>query len=331
MEFFHKLFRQKTNQENVTRENVGHNHIKAVPSTINKVNQKQTDTVSSVVLTQLTPLLDASKKLSEAKRGRPTSGASDDQYEFEYSLWENNYKKVLRQVTEIIIDWEETRNIDLLVKALKDNNSEIRALAAEALGRIGDVNNFGSLSAALRDSDMSVKIAAAGALGQIGDVRAVEPLVSVILNYNDSRMEKVYIAAVNALMKIGDTNVVRYFAVALSNNDIKVRRAAAKALGNLGGDDAVDVLIKALADSDGDVRYNAIRSLGNIGNTRAVIPLIAALKDDVIYARAAAAEALGNIGDTRAVDPLGAALKEWDKYEIRHLTEALDKLHNQKK
>jgi HEAT repeat protein len=55
-----------------------------------------------------------------------------------------------------------------LIAALKDPAGEVRAAAAEALGKIGDGGAISALSQALLDQDSRVRAAAARALGEIG-------------------------------------------------------------------------------------------------------------------------------------------------------------------
>ena len=64
-----------------------------------------------------------------------------------------------------------------LIKALRDEDVEVRWNAAAALGKIGDRRAVKPLIKALKDDDIIVRLFAAGALGDIGDERAVESLI----------------------------------------------------------------------------------------------------------------------------------------------------------
>lgn len=100
-------------------------------------------------------------------------------------------------------DWDELLSrgeavVEPLARALKDKEYRARAIAAEALGKIGDVRAIAPLTAALKDSEYKVRAIAVEALGKIGDVRAIEPLTVAL---NDSEY-KVRLAAEEALERI---------------------------------------------------------------------------------------------------------------------------------
>jgi len=107
---------------------------------------------------------------------------------------------------------------------------EVRAKAAEALGKIGDKRAIEPLIAALRDKDDRVQQAAAEALGKIADERAVEPLIAALKGEN-SRIRKV---AAETLGKIGNKWAIRPLVEALKDEKVEVRKSAAKALENIG-------------------------------------------------------------------------------------------------
>ena len=198
-----------------------------------------------------------------------------------------------------------------LIAALKDENSDVRKAAAEALGKIGDARAVEPLIAALKDRYSDVRQAASEALGKIG-APAVEPLIAALKD------KDVRASATEALVKIGAPAVEPLIA-ALKDENKNVRQAAAAMLVRLGwqpgrdeaagwywmvkgdwhncvalGSPAVKPLIAALKDAGWSVREAAAKALGEIKDPRAVEPLIAALKDESSSVRRAAAEALGD-------------------------------------
>ncbi len=86
-----------------------------------------------------------------------------------------------------------------LIKALKNDNWQVRWHAAEALGGIGDENAVDSLAKSLDDENPLVKKTAATSLGNIGNVNAVKFLKKAL---NDDDVE-VQDAVLAALDKIG--------------------------------------------------------------------------------------------------------------------------------
>ena len=87
------------------------------------------------------------------------------------------------------------RDVEGLIRALKDSDEGVRREAAKALGEIGDSRAVEPLIEALKDRNEDVQKNAAYALGEIGDSRAVEPLIEAL------RYGKGW--AVKALKKIG--------------------------------------------------------------------------------------------------------------------------------
>jgi HEAT repeat protein len=74
---------------------------------------------------------------------------------------------------------QDAKDIEELVAALRNEDGDIRAMAAQELGIQGNRQAVGPLLAALNDPHSSlVRCNAAEALGKIGDVRAVEPLIA---------------------------------------------------------------------------------------------------------------------------------------------------------
>ena len=66
------------------------------------------------------------------------------------------------------------RDVEGLIRALKDSDWLVRARAAEALGKIGDSRAVEPLIEALDDVNVIVQIYAAEALHKIGNERANE-------------------------------------------------------------------------------------------------------------------------------------------------------------
>jgi HEAT repeats len=127
--------------------------------------------------------------------------------------------------------------LQALGEALRDADSEVRRLAADAHERFG-ATAVPALVAALKDTDAGVRCRAAEALGRIGPAAA---------------------EAAPALV------------AALKDTDAGVRCRAAEALGRIGpaGAEAVPGLIGALNDSDALVRRCAADALAELRPSRA--------------------------------------------------------------
>ena len=240
------------------------------------------------------------------------------------------------------------KNVKGLIKALSyRKNIDERKAAAEALGTIGDSRAVETLITALKDEDRRVHGAAAKALGETGDLRAVEPLIPD-LKHKDWYVRKVTASAlgqlgwkpdngeIRAWYWIAQSNweeavalgspVVEPLIVALKDSYWLIREGAAEALRQLGwkpdrgengawywiakrnwdmasnhGSAAVEPLITVLG-LRGDIYRGAVKALGKIGDPRAVEPLIAAFNANRMDDRVEAAKALGRIDDPRVVD-----------------------------
>lgn len=134
--------------------------------------------------------------------------------------------------------------IELLIKALKDENIEIRQRAANALGFLGDQRATEPLIEALNDTTI-IRSNAAAALGKIGDERAVIPLIEVLIDED----ETVQLNVMGALEKIGEPAVESLIEV-LKNESSKVRNIVVDTLIKIGDVRAVEPLIEILNKYD---------------------------------------------------------------------------------
>ena len=269
-----------------------------------------------------------------------------------------------------IMSMEEKRDIQGLIRALKNEDYLVRKDAAIALKKVGDETAVKSLIESMKyekwQDDYTVLIAvrenSAEALGIIGDKRAIQPLIGTLIEdsdeevrwkaaaalgkLNDESAVDALIAALNdkswavrrnatiALGDIGDEKGYEPLLSSINDKDWHVRKYAAIALGKIGDERAIDPLVKALNDEDSDVRWKSILALGKIG-TPAVKPLLNAFETDEWQVRGRVAEVLGNIGDERAVEPLIFSLhnkkyKNQNKYVRGRIVEALGKIGDER-
>ncbi len=153
--------------------------------------------------------------------------------------------------------------------------SELRAAAAVALGRIGDVMAAKPLGEALKDPIPDVRYAAALALGRVP----------------------------------ADGGATRLSNTLRTDPSWWVRYAAAIALGRTRKAFAATVLKERLIiEPQWQVRLQIVRSLQDIGGVRAVEAVTLALRDGDAGVRSAAALALAEIGGDQQISPLHEAL-----------------------
>jgi HEAT repeat protein len=92
--------------------------------------------------------------------------------------------KIFKTAVKTVSLLEKNRDVEGLIKALKDEDLVVRRGAASALGKIRDARAVEPLIQALKDKDSSVRWGAAVALGRIGDARATEPLNQALKDEN---------------------------------------------------------------------------------------------------------------------------------------------------
>jgi HEAT repeat protein len=186
---------------------------------------------------------------------------------------------------------EQARGVEVLIKDLNDENSTVRALAAESLGDYNDSNVIDPLIQAFEDRDPNVQLKASSALVKIGKP-TVYPLIHA-LKYKTNIVREI---AASTLGKIDDSSVVDQLTLSLDDSDSNVREEAAYSLGELKDPRAVEPLIKSLKDKDCSVRAEAAWALGEIGDPTAIEPLVQASSDEACWVQSSVSRALGKLG-----------------------------------
>ncbi|MBU0599589.1 HEAT repeat domain-containing protein, partial [bacterium] len=140
-----------------------------------------------------------------------------------------------------VAGYSQTDRVDELIQKLKDGDSGVRWIAAEALGEIKDIRAIKPLILALKDEYLGVQMSAAGALVMIG-TPAVEPLITTLKDKNsDVRM-----FAAEALGEIKDTRAVKPLLAALKAKDLAVVTGAHSFFIRRGEQKSIPILIDAL-------------------------------------------------------------------------------------
>jgi HEAT repeat protein len=179
------------------------------------------------------------------------------------------------------------------------------------------------------DGTWSIRADAAKALGKIGDVRAVEPLIQAMKRNGHIRARS---SAAYALDELGfqpknDEEKAYYLMASNSWGDLV----------NV-GEPAVKPLIETLESiHENTTQWGVAKALGEIGDSMAVQPLTQILMkesrkgemgEEILQKRAV--EALGKIGDARAVEPLTQALKNVYPDVRQEAAKALEKIQAKK-
>jgi HEAT repeat protein len=211
----------------------------------------------------------------------------------------------------------------VIVPALRDPDSEVRAAAAEALARSGR-QAIAPMIELLGSAEPADQARAARVLAKMGvESKAAVPALVRVLGVSDDGVQQ---AALDALASIGPAASA---AVAPISRMLGARPSLAKrttliyALGEIGppSKPAVPLITEALRDQrDRDLNEVAADALGKIGPgaASAVPALIVALRSDNVRLPTRATVALGNIGaEAKAAIPALVEAMEREEQEYK--------------
>jgi HEAT repeat protein/predicted Ser/Thr protein kinase len=206
---------------------------------------------------------------------------------------------------------------------LRDEDSEVRWRAAEALGDLRAREAVGDLVRALRDPDGVVARRAAEALADLGAGEAASEGVA-LLESPDAAVRR---RASRLLGKLKARESAPAIVRLLESEDSGVRESAAATLGLLGAPEAIPALLKRFEDEDTDVREAAIGAIVELGARDAVPRILALLRDEDAAIREYAASALGKLAAQEAVPDLIRLAREDASAGVRAAAaQALDQL-----
>ena len=228
-----------------------------------------------------------------------------------------------------------------IAESIKDEEPEVRAAAAKALGVFHDEGAISPLIEAIKDRKPEVRSAAIVSLRQIGDSAAIDALVHALKDYHHAVRWRRRRVRLNALgwrpsnnfefilravasgqheeAAVHGAEAVEMLANALSDQTAPRRHAAAAALGKTADVRAVRPLETALSDEDSHVRVAAVEALSVLGHAQSSNALLNLLNDPDHLVRAATIEALGRMGDPRIVEHIGNSLIRDPSWDVRKL------------
>ncbi|MGB9928720.1 MAG: HEAT repeat domain-containing protein [Methanosarcina sp.] len=206
------------------------------------------------------------------------------------------------------------KDMNFCIRALDDENPEVRKVAAKVLGNIQNSKAEESLFKTLEDPSMEVRTIAVKALACTGSENSTDTLINQLEKMSEIDCEPSYqICIIEALGKLHNERAVEPLIKTLEDKNFQIRAAALHSLEILGGERVEEALITkldAVSDSNkihsthSEFQKQVIFTLGNVKSKKAVHVLIHKLEDKNPEIRKYAAESLGKIKDTQAVDPL---------------------------
>ena len=215
---------------------------------------------------------------------------------------------------------DDPRIVPFLIRALSDQDAEVRLLAVEVLGNTRAPRAVAPLVPLLRDGDRDICAAAIEALGRIGDPATLELLTGML-----QREKPLKLKTIEALRRLNVPEAVPALLPLLREQDAEVSGAAAEALGYLGDARAAESLLAAGQDAQSPIRAQAVAALGLLHEPRALPLLLSLLTSNEPVLRGNAIDALVRLADPRAVDGLLPLL---DSHDPRTRIQAMQALGN---
>lgn len=187
--------------------------------------------------------------------------------------------------------------------------SGVRSKAAEALGKVGGMENLPILLDALEDPSYLVRIQGAIALGTLGNEEGIDHLVRAFRDEHPT----VRRAAAESASKIDFSKAKEALKELLADESLEVRLTAAEQLVRASDRAGIPPLIELLGSEEAEIRARAAEHLGLLRDQSAAAALITALEDDERTVREEAANALSKVGDKSAIEALRQKLDDYDK------------------
>jgi HEAT repeat protein len=194
------------------------------------------------------------------------------------------------------------------LKALRDPDPAIAAMAARELGKARDAQAIDPLAAVLRDKKTvaTVRVAAAGALALFDDPRAREALKGALKDPDP------YVRQVAAwpFLRVVDPATNDLMLPLVKDPDAQVRNNAIDYLVKAREKRAVPAIVAMLADPEPRTRDSMLRALETIKDPASLPAVLASFADDTEYVRLSAIRVACGFGDPAVFEPLMGKLDD---------------------
>ena len=251
-------------------------------------------------------------------------------------------------INSIVDNSKRETAIDAVINALLDDNDEVRARAAWALGKIQNKNAIDSLIQSLNDDNYNVRKNSLRSLGELVAIDSIQDIVAklednhwevrneaaVVLDYlgwvpnNDKEIAYHFIAKGRweNVLNIESLPVELLFPF-LNDEDNEVQGYIAWILGEKRDSKAIQPLFDLFMTAKlHDVKEKVSAAIGRIGGKEAVELLQVALHDPNWFIRKCAATSLGLIKDKSAVEPLKRLTNDTNRFVSQSAREALKRI-----
>jgi HEAT repeat protein len=179
-----------------------------------------------------------------------------------------------------------------LIRLLKDENEEVRQMAASALERLDGMSNLPLILEHYKKGDKAIRLRSIYALGKLGTEECMPPLIHALDN---DKEEDVRAAAIRVLAEIKDPKTLPALILRLSDPSNTIQTMVAQALGNFRHRNLSHHLIPLLKRENKYLVMATLESLGKINAGDAVEEIIKLLDHTDPDVRKIAAKVLGEI------------------------------------
>jgi len=194
---------------------------------------------------------------------------------------------------------------------LSSPEPDIRRLAVETLGQLGDTNSIQAVESALGDSHWSVRVAALHVLGKLGGIKEIPQLLESI-NDPDNMVRK------HAILALGDIRSVSAIpSLVPLLADVEMSRHAFISLLKFGRQALPWLHRHMMRNYTVDIRVRLIDLIGKIGDRKSVDPLMELLDDPSPAIRLAAIDSLAFCFDGMLLKKLTSIRKNDGDDEVK--------------
>ena len=263
----------------------------------------EVDVPDSLTVTLCDAYLNCADKLAEA-------GQTDRAEQIYRGMFEGDYRTLVRAAAfGQLVELQQSEAIPVVIEMLDAEEPELRQAATQAVLDIEGKQATRRFARELPDLNPAAQAALLGVLAARGEKTGLTPVVNDLV---DSSHKAVRIAAIRALVPLGNAKSVDVVASALSA-DREVARAARDTLLNMQVRGVEKALIDQAKSASPGVRSRVIDILAERGISEAVPTLYSAAEDQASRVRRAAIQSLGTLGGPEDLSRLvGMLLKPVD-------------------
>ncbi len=237
-------------------------------------------------------------------------------------LWAQGFADPNEALTQIA--WQtDLEAVQLLIKALDEDDSEVKVAALYTLGQLGFVGALSQMTALLYHSHSEVSVASAFALGELARLGSSQTALQVCQTlhqawHHGSLGLEAQTQVLRAAAECHSVNIqtqgilAELFVSGIGHKDATLRQLAVIGLGRLGDERAVPLLAQRLQDSHMGVRRNAAYALAMLHTQETPSYLVKNILDQPSEVRTAIQLALSKCSYEKSLSAVYEAVNSSD-------------------